>query len=222
MSAFNTGIKNFTVDKLKNILGKIRKNIPVGMKHRDVACLYHELPPMESLQMCKPQIIPREYEAARKQLGTLGGGNHFIELQKDEEGNLWVMIHSGSRNLGKQVADHYNKIAVALNEKYFSQVPKEWQLAFLPEDSDEAQNYLAEMRFCLEFAFCNRKKMMGDIINIMSSIHFGEGQEIINSEIINIHHNFASKENNFGHNVWVHRKGATQAYEGMIGIIPGN
>ncbi len=227
MSAFNTGIKDFTIDNLKNILGKIRENIPVGMKHRDVACDHSEMPEYKCVYA--PKICDREFESARKQLGTLGGGNHFIELQKDEEGCLWVMIHSGSRNLGKQVAEHYNKIAIALNEKYWSCVPKEWQLAFLPEDSQEAQYYLGEMQFCLDFAYRNRKKMMLEILDIIQNVmvdSYGpcefDGMEFSESGIINIHHNFVAKENHFGQNVWVHRKGATQAYDEQIGIIPGS
>jgi tRNA-splicing ligase RtcB len=185
------------------------------MKHRDVACDESEMP----LKGYEP-VCTREYESARKQLGTLGGGNHFIELQKDEEGNLWVMIHSGSRNLGKQVAEYYNKKAIELNEKWFSQVPKEWQLAFLPEDSLLARDYLNEMNFCLNFAYNNRRKMMDDILSFVQDEFTGEHEHGI--ELLNIHHNFASLENHFGQNVWVHRKGATQAKAGQLGIIPGS
>lgn len=214
MSAFNTGIKDFTIDNLKHILGKIRENIPVGMRHRDIVCAEEEIPLFNGNEI----IVMREFQSARKQLGTLGGGNHFIELQKDEEGNLWVMIHSGSRNLGKQVADHYNKIAIALNEKWFSAVPKDWQLAFLPADSKEGTDYFNEMNFCLEFAYRNRSKMIKEIINFIND----EFSVDLFGNIINIHHNFASLENHFGTNVWVHRKGATQAKQGQIGIIPGS
>lgn len=223
MSAFNTNIKDFTVDNLKNIMGVIRKNVPVGKNWRSVACDKTEMPSTLQHPKCDeyPYVVTEQYESARKQLGTLGGGNHFIELQKDEKGCLWVMIHSGSRNLGKQVADHYNKIAIDLNEKWFSRVTKEWQLAFLPEDSEEAQNYLAEMQFCLDFAFRNRKKMMEEIIEIVEE-ELTVPMDNFETRIINIHHNFASKENHFGHNVWVHRKGATSAREGQIGIIPGS
>jgi len=219
MSAFNTGIKDFNIDNLKNILGKIRGTIPVGKNWRKIPCDNSEMP--SGMGSVMTPIINKEYNHARKQLGTLGGGNHFIELQKDEEGNLWVMIHSGSRNLGKQVADHYNKVAINLNEKYFSQVPKEWQLAFLPIDSIEAEMYLSEMNFCLEFAYNNRKKMMYEIIGFVDE-EFGNIPNWKDNNILNIHHNFASLENHFGQNVYVHRKGATQAYEGQIGIIPGS
>jgi len=128
------------------------------------------------------------------------------------------MIHSGSRNLGYKVADYYNKLAIELNEKWHSKVPKEWQLAFLPVDSNEGQAYLKEMQYCVDFAFANRKLMMNRtkycFDEIISGIEF--------DHIINIAHNYASLENHFGKNVWVHRKGATLARKGTIGIIPGS
>ena len=123
------------------------------------------------------------------------------------------MIHSGSRNLGKQVADHYNKIAKVLNERYFSSVPKEWDLAFLSIDSEEAQCYLAEMQYCVDFALANRKHMMHTICDIMN---------VDPTEMINIAHNYARLENHFGVNVYTHRKGATLASKNTIGIIPGS
>lgn len=133
------------------------------------------------------------------------------------------MIHSGSRNLGKQVADYYNKIAIKLNEKWYSSVPKEWQLAFLPLDSDEGQAYLREMNYCVEFALANRKLMMDRIMMIFSDItkcSFIWFDKKI--EIINIAHNYAKMENHFGQNVMVHRKGATLADTDTVGIIPGS
>jgi len=138
------------------------------------------------------------------------------------------MIHSGSRNLGKQVADHYNKIAKLNNEKWFSSIPKEDDLAFLPADSLMGENYIREMNYCVEFALANRKLMMGRIQNIFADqFDYLDANDdrmpgIGFDEIINIAHNYASQENHFGQNVWVHRKGATLAREGTIGIIPGS
>ena len=218
MSAFNTGIKDFTIDNLKNIMGKIRENIPVGMNHRKIACDTKEMPEITYDNNQLLRVCPSQYESARKQLGTLGGGNHFIELQKDEDGCLWVMIHSGSRNLGKQVADYYNKEAIELNNRWFSQVPKEWQLAFLPVEDELASSYLTDMQFCLDFAYRNRAKMIAEIIDFVDD----EFKVSVCNTTLNIHHNFASLEYHFGQNVWVHRKGATQAKKGQIGIIPGS
>ena len=127
------------------------------------------------------------------------------------------MIHSGSRNFGLKIAEHYNKLAIELNKKWHSQVPEEWDLAFLPVNSEEGQSYIREMQYAVDFAFANRKLMMDNIKNIFSEITNCEFDEMIN-----IAHNYAKLEHHFGKNVWVHRKGATLADEGTIGIIPGS
>jgi tRNA-splicing ligase RtcB len=218
MCAVETSVIEIEIDKLKKILDEIRKQIPVGFSHQ--ACAQSEdLMPMRLATIGTGlKIIDEEYLSARKQLGTLGGGNHFIEIQKGNDNHIWIMIHSGSRNLGKKVADYYNKVAIELNEKYHSKVPKEWQLAFLPLDSNEARNYLAEMQYCVDFALANRKLMMDRICNIFIDILKPNYIEVM----INIAHNYAGIENHFGKNVLVHRKGATSAKEGEIGIIPGS
>jgi tRNA-splicing ligase RtcB len=100
-------------------------------------------------------------QSALTQLGTLGGGNHFIEIQKGNDGRVWLMVHSGSRNLGFKVANYYNRLAMELNKRWGSKIPSNWQLAFLPIDSQAGQTYLHEMRYCVDFAYANRKMMMG-------------------------------------------------------------
>lgn len=164
-----------------------------------------------------PFIVSRQYTSALKQLGTLGGGNHFIEIQLGSDGFVWIMIHSGSCNIGLKVADHYNKLAVSLNERWHTNVPKEWQLAFLPIESEEAKNYLEEMQYCVDFAFANRTLMMERIKESCIKVFNGE---VTFDEMINIAHNYAAWENHFDKNVLVHRKGATRAYVGEVGIIP--
>jgi tRNA-splicing ligase RtcB len=211
-----TDIKVPDIDIIKKIMSEVRKQIPVGFNHRDKVSTFM-MP--NSTNFGGDSIISEEFESARTQLGTLGGGNHFCELQKDKDNYLYIMIHSGSRNLGKKVADHYNKLAQELNEKWFSQVPKEWDLAFLPEDSKEAQNYLDEMNYCLEFAFKNRQYMMNITIKILNELNLTNKTVF---DVINIHHNYVIKESHFGQNVWIHRKGATLAREGTVGLIPGS
>jgi len=226
MSAVRTSVRveDFDEDTLKKIMGEIRKEIPVGFNHRKENCDEGELPGIDSFSeiTCddmEKTIVFEERVSMKKQLGTLGGGNHFIEIQKGSDGFVWVMIHSGSRNLGKKVADYYNKIAVNLNEKYYSSVPKEHQLAFLPIDTHEAKLYLAEMNYCVEFAKANRKRMMFDIERILrdNGIKFMQ-----TSYRFDIAHNYARMENHFGENVLIHRKGATSAKEFEFGIIPGS
>ena len=215
MCAVKTSLTAISVDSLKKIMGEIRKRIPLGMNRHKEKQAVEFLPGCASDDM---PIVLSEYEKARAQVGTLGGGNHFIEIQKGDDSHIWIMLHSGSRNLGKQVADHYNKKAVAMNERYFSQVLKAWELAFFPMSSSEGQLYLSEMQYCVDFALANRKLMMDRIAAI-----FLETVGAVTFEpMINIAHNYARLENHFGRNVLVHRKGATSALEDETGIIPGS
>lgn len=209
---------------LKKLMSEVRKLIPLGFnKHKhdnykeDVYSLASEAFLERGVEV--PEIISNNIKNAVKSAGTLGGGNHFLEFQQGNDGNQWIMIHSGSRNLGKQVADYYNKLAVTKNEKWFSEVPKKWQLAFLPLDSEEGQEYLKCMEFCVEFAFLNRQIMMDNILKVLQE---QAGYSINGDDIINIAHNYARLENHFGKNVVVHRKGATLAREETIGLIPGS
>lgn len=212
MCAVKTSLTEIDKEVLKNVLGKIREKIPLGFnKHKEPQ--YEGLMPV--LDSCP--VVEREYKNACLSLGTLGGGNHFIEVQKGNDGHIWVMLHSGSRNLGKQVADFYNKKAIEINEKYFSRVPKEWELAFLPLDSTDAQLYMNEMQYCVDFALANRSLMMERI-----QLSFSDTCEVTFEQMINIAHNYARMEHHFGRNVLVHRKGATSAREGEVGIIPGS
>lgn len=224
MCAVKTSLTELNIETLKKIMGEIRKQIPVGFaKHQKEQEI--DLMPIRDgiFRDTEAPICYQEFSNARKSIGTLGGGNHFIEIQKGSDGHIWIMIHSGSRNLGKQVADHYNKLAVGLNEKWHSQVPKEWELAFLPVDSKEGQAYIREMQYCVDFAFYNRRLMMDRIIDIFQKEFTADLEFNINTDpIINIAHNYAQVESHFGHNVWVHRKGATLARQDTVGIIPGS
>jgi tRNA-splicing ligase RtcB len=157
------------------------------------------------------------WSLALRNLGTLGGGNHFIELQKSESGIIWLMLHSGSRNLGYCVAKYYHRLAVSLNEQWHADIPHT-TLAFLPIDSKEGQAYLRDMNFALEYAKENRKRMM-DVFKEAVNATF---TDVEFEEEINIHHNYAALELHFGQNVWVHRKGATSAKADEMGIIPGS
>jgi len=237
--AIKTSLKTDQLDKetLKKIMSKIREVIPVGMNRHKIQIDKNLMPKYPDLAPKATQNfeIEYQYESARYQLGTLGGGNHFIEIQKDADDNVWIMIHSGSRNLGYKVAKYYNDLAVKLNERWFTQVPKEWQLAFLPIESQEAKDYMVEMQYCVDFALANRKLMMNKIFDIMLQVAYHTpamhpiycmniNNEVCNPNIgmINIAHNYARWENHFGKDVIVHRKGATLAREDTIGIIPGS
>ena len=200
----------------KKLMRGIRKRIPLGMDHHKQAQDESLMPTGYDIEATT--VVKKEYNSALKQIGTLGGGNHFIELQRDEEGFLWLMLHSGSRNLGKQVCDHYAKIAKELNERWFSRVDTAMQLAFLPWGTQEYQQYWTEMQYCVDFALANRRLMMQrimeEIVDAFPEAHF--------EPMINIAHNYAALEHHFGKNVVIHRKGAVKVMEGTVGIIPGS
>ena len=206
--------REITTNKLKQIMGLIRDSIPVGFDHHKekqdeyfMPVILNELP-----------IIENQYNAAVRQIGTLGGGNHFIEIQKDIDGKIWIMIHSGSRNLGFKVAKHYNDKAKELNKRWFSSVDPAWELAFLPIGERITNYYINEMKYCVDFALANRKLMMEYVKQAIYEIY----PHVFFDNFINIAHNYAVLENHYGKDVWVHRKGATLAREGIIGIIPGS
>ena len=213
----NWKVSEIPVEVMRKVIMKgIRKRIPLGMDHHKDAQDEKYLP--EGHDIDKLEVVKSRQHSIRNEIGTLGGGNHFIELQKDEEGTLWIMIHSGSRNLGKQVGDFYNKIAASLNERWYSNVSPDIHLPFLAKGSREFEMYWKEMRYCVDFALCNRKLMMERIEEVLAEALKGIEFE----PMINIAHNYAAVEHHFGHNVIVHRKGATLAREGVVGIIPGS
>jgi tRNA-splicing ligase RtcB len=216
MCAIKTSLRVEDIDnqRVRKVLSLIRNVIPLGFDHhkqlQDEALLpqghnIERLPYVKTLQT-----------AARHQLGTLGGGNHFIEIQRASTGEVWIMIHSGSRNVGKQVADRHNKIAKRLNERWHSNIID--GLAFLPIESAEGKEYWNEMLWCVDFALCNRRVIMNRICEAFTDVF----PDVVFEPMINIAHNYAVWEHHFGKNVIVHRKGATRAYNGEIGIIPGS
>lgn len=163
----------------------------------------------------------------RKNMGTLGGGNHFIELQKTTaiDGNgvpeggsrIWLMIHSGSRNLGKRIEEHYHRIANRLCKLY--RVPlADPDLAFLPIQEPEGHNYFVDMSFALRYAKENRRRMMEAMKETVTE--FVPEAKFL--QTIDVHHNYAVFEEHFGQKLCIHRKGATSAKAGEIGIIPGS
>ena len=213
----NIQVTELTAENLrKGILRGIRKRIPLGREHHKQRQEEKYMPQgfdIDSMIVVKRQII-----SAQKQIGTLGGGNHFIELQKDESGNMWIMIHSGSRNLGKQVGEYYNEKAIALNRRWYSSVAPELNLPFLSVKTEEFRQYWAEMEYCVAFALANRSLMMEriqeSIMDVLPETQF--------EPMINIPHNYAAWEEHFGEHCIVHRKGATLATVGLTGIIPGS
>ena len=196
----------------------IRENIPSGFQIRKKAHRFSGEARLEDLK-CRRHI---HMEKALLSLGTLGGGNHFIEIDKDDEGFLYAAIHSGSRHLGKKICDYFHKKAKELNQMWRSEVKEEYQLSFLPTQSKEGRQYINWMGLALDYAFENRARMLEQTCAIVKEVverHTGQGVEF--GEEINCHHNYAALENHYGENVWVHRKGATRVREGELAVIPG-
>jgi tRNA-splicing ligase RtcB len=207
-------ISNIDFDKLMSL---IRKKVPVGFNHHLVNQNQRWLPDgTDSLP--KNGNILKELKTSLKQVGTLGGGNHFIEIQSGDDGYVWIMIHSGSRNLGYKTAKHHTTIAKEINKKYYSSVPPSWDLAFLRIDSQEGQDYLTELDYATKFALSNRAHMMEAVKECLIEAFGWCGFD----PMINKPHNFAEMEHHFGRNVMVHRKGACRARRGELGMIPGS
>lgn len=209
---------------IQGIIGDILRNIPVGFNHHktEMPCYTLDQAFDEFHLYEKDAELLGQLEAGYFQIGTLGGGNHFIELQVDTEGYLGIMIHSGSRHFGKSVCDYFHYKARTLNASWHSSIPDEYRLAFLPVDSEEGKQYLNWMNICLDFAKENREKMMLAVKAIFEKwIGKYTNLSLTFSEEINCHHNYASLEHHYNKDVWVHRKGAIRANNGEISVIPG-
>ncbi|MCX7787532.1 MAG: RtcB family protein [Spirochaetes bacterium] len=212
MHAVRTSLKDVPRSTLETIASKIRSRIPLGFEH-------HKHPrSWEGFQEAPDlSIVRQELDSARHQLGTLGGGNHFIELQKDHSGHLWIMVHSGSRNFGLKIAEEYNRKAKNYCSEHKLSLPDS-NLAYLPVDSKLGREYIEGMNFALRFARENRRQIMEDILYILEEI---SGPFEV-TDRIDIHHNYAAPEKHYGKEVIVHRKGATAAHKSVRGIIPGS
>lgn len=217
--AVQTNLQHIEKKELKQIMGGVRRVIPLGFKHHRNSQPSEYMPrPASGVTIRDMPVVSAEYKSGRCQVGTLGGGNHFIEVQQDEEGYIWLMIHSGSRNIGYKVASHYNRLAGEYTIKNKIGIPSTWQLACLPLDSEEGRLYLLEMQYCVDFARANRQLMMDRLQDILQDIC----APVRFSEPIDVAHNYAALETHFGKEVLVHRKGATRAGKNETGIIPGS
>lgn len=213
-----------TASIMQSMIGNIMRTVPVGFeKHKqkqDSPVLDLALENMDKYE-ADPELV-HLIEEGYFQVGTLGGGNHFIEFQEDEEGYLCIMIHSGSRHLGKEICDYFHNKARELNNMWYSQVPDEYRLAFLPVHTKEGQQYINWMHLALDYAYENREHMMEQVCGIVKEhIEKYAGRTVSFTDRINCHHNYAALENHYDENVWVHRKGATRVRQGERAVIPG-
>ncbi|MEV6303177.1 RtcB family protein [Actinoplanes sp. NPDC051861] len=152
------------------------------------------------------------------QLGSLGSGNHFIEVTRDETGRVWLFLHSGSRGVGNKIASHHIKVAQDIMAREGISLPDR-DLAYLTEGTEEFDTYIRELRWAQNFALANRDEMMDRVIAC-----FGEfvGGPVEQTERVQCHHNYTEQETHFGERVWLSRKGAINAAKGVAGLIPGS
>jgi tRNA-splicing ligase RtcB len=173
-------------------------------------------PGYDQIVKTKPEVL---HKRCVWQLGTLGTGNHFIELCLDELDRVWIMLHSGSRGAGNRIGSVYIGAAKREAERWHIPLPDP-NLAYLPEDTELFREYTRAVAWAQEYARINRQLMMGATFD---AVCLALGRSVLfEEEAVNCHHNYVARENHFGENVWVTRKGAVRAREGDLGIIPGS
>ena len=220
-------------DSLARLRSRIESMVPVGFSshakplttsrdglqgialHRRMNNLHERFDQVRILDRVGKFDAPRVW----KQLGTLGGGNHFIEVCLDEQQNVWVMLHSGSRNVGKTIGEVAITTARGLAAKNQVHLPDR-DLAWLDEGSAEFDEYVQGLLWAQDYAALNRDLML---FNVMNAIREEFGRDVGSTDhAVNCHHNYANIEEHFGHKVWITRKGAVSARAGEMGIIPGS
>lgn len=199
----------------------IERAIPLsagGYNRKVVATAEPRIAELEALAE-QAEFDPASYAGHwRVQLGSLGSGNHFIEISLDEQDRVWTFLHSGSRGIGNKIAQHHIKVAAEVARRYWIDLPDP-DLAYLAEGTPEFSQYIRELRWAQHFALLNREEMMDRVIRQVSE---WVGTPVQEQERINCHHNFTESEKHFGKQVWVSRKGAIRATEGEMGLIPGS
>jgi len=210
---------------LKKVFDQISRDVPVGRaQHHDDRVLVDVARPFEpglkSLTDRHPHLLKAcgKFSKWMNQMGTLGGGNHFIEVCLDESNQVWVMLHSGSRGIGNALASYFIELARQDMERWMIHLPDK-DLAYFPEGSEHFADYVAAVTWAQEYAMQNRESMI-DLVLAALGRHLPEFD--VTSEVVNCHHNYVAVEHHFRANVWVTRKGAIRAREGDLGIIPGS
>jgi tRNA-splicing ligase RtcB len=201
--------------------GQIERAVPLSAGANNAKIVATAAPRVAELEALAAEagFSPHRYAKAwRQQVGSLGSGNHFIEVSVDEQDRVWAFLHSGSRGVGNRIAQAHIKVAQALMAKWWIELPDR-DLAYLVEGTDEFDRYIAELRWAQRFALLNREEMMDRVVRQLGE-HVGVPVE--EQERINTHHNFTQEEEHFGKTVWVSRKGAISARKGEAGLIPGS
>ncbi len=230
MNALRLSIKaNQLPDSLKPARLAIEKHVPVGFeKHKQIMAKMSTLDPL-AIRLKKItdkhkgllKMLNNFDRTWAKQLGTLGGGNHFIELCIDENQDVWIMLHSGSRGIGSCIGEYFISLAKKENETRLGYIPDR-ELSYFAEGSAYFDDYIEAVGWAQDYAMENRREMMRLIIKALGHKDAQFPRFTITKEAINCHHNYVSEETHFGETVYVTRKGAISAYQGELGIIPGS
>jgi len=223
MAAIKTNLfGNQVREKIKELRHSIERSIPTGFNaHKSERAPGLDWQGFLSFeQLTIPTRVLNDKQKYKNQLGTLGGGNHFIEICLDTDNRVWVMLHSGSRNIGKTLADIHLKKAQELMKQFFIELPDK-ELAFLPQGTNEFDNFLYDVQWAQSYAMENRRLMLELVMKDLSYT-FNNGQPLSRLLEVNCHHNYVELENHYGTNVYITRKGAIRARSNDLGIIPGS
>ena len=210
---------------LQRVFDQISRDVPVGRaQHDDERALVKAARPFEArlkaLTQKHPQLLKSfgKFSKWVNQIGTLGGGNHFIEVCLDEADRVWVMLHSGSRGIGNALATYFIDLARKDAERHSIHLPDR-DLAYFREGSEHFDDYVAAVNWAQEYAFANRECML-DLVRAALARHLPPF--VVTGEVVNCHHNYVAREHHYGADVWVTRKGAIRARAGDPGIVPGS
>ncbi|MHC1562295.1 RtcB family protein [Actinomycetospora sp. C-140] len=197
----------------------IERAVPLGAGHHNRKVVATSVPRVEELTAMAEEAgfdPSRDKKGWEAQLGTLGSGNHFIEVTVDEQDRVWLFLHSGSRGVGNRIAQRHT--AVAREACAAVELPDR-DLAYLTEDTEEFWTYIRELRWAQHYALLNRDEMMDRVVRQTAEF---VGTDVVEQERVNCHHNYTAQETHFGEQVWVSRKGAIDASTGRAGLIPGS
>jgi tRNA-splicing ligase RtcB len=227
MMATRLSLKANELDEtsLKKVFGQISRDVPVGFEQHndrdvrsDAAKRFQK--PLKKILEKHAGIEKRRGRNSSwvHQLGTLGGGNHFIEVCLDESGGVWVMLHSGSRGIGNAIGSYFIELAKRDAERNQLQLPDR-DLAYFPEGAKHFDDYVEAVGWAQDYARANREEMMDLVLEAMHR-HLPAFE--VTEKAVNCHHNYVERETHYGESVWLTRKGAIRARTGELGIIPGS
>jgi tRNA-splicing ligase RtcB len=203
-------------DDLRGLLARIGRGVPAGVgrghDHLEAGETWYAAHPSTA------DLSDRQVAKTVEQFGTLGSGNHFLEVCLDQTERVWLVLHSGSRGIGNQLAQRHIEIAKGLMRRWFIELPDP-DLAYLVQGTDEFDAYVRDLRWAQDYAFASRERM-ADVA--LSALAAELGRPVAERHRINCHHNYTARERHHGRDLWITRKGAILARAGVEGIVPGS